>query len=86
MTRLVPKCTDEDGKRVYPATLLMCSFPRPGDLPCALSYDTLNFSLSLIHELGHGIHDLVSRTSFVKFNGHRAPTEFAEAPSVMLEN
>ena len=37
-------------------------------------------------ELGHGIHDLLSRTSYVKFHGHRSPPDFAEAPSVMLEN
>jgi len=37
-------------------------------------------------ELGHGIHDLVSRTSYVAFHGYRAPPDFAEAPSIMLEN
>jgi hypothetical protein len=44
----------------------------------------LTNSISL--ELGHGIHDLLSRTSYVRFHGHRAPPDFAEAPSVMLEN
>lgn len=37
-------------------------------------------------EFGHGIHDLVSRTSYIKFHGHRAPRDFVEAPAVMLEN
>lgn len=62
----------------------MCSFPRPSDLPCVLLRHAE--LVSLFHELGHGIHDLVSRTSFVRFHGHRAPADFAEAPSVMLEN
>ncbi|KAF5613663.1 uncharacterized protein FTJAE_13874 [Fusarium tjaetaba] len=36
-------------------------------------------------ELGHGIHDLLARTNYVAFNGHRSPPDFAEALSVMLE-
>ncbi|KAJ9148665.1 Metallopeptidase [Pleurostoma richardsiae] len=74
----------DDGTRVYPATILMCSFPRPTGTGCAL----LKHSeiISLFHELGHGIHDLVSRTSNVRFHGPRAPPDFFEVPSVMLEN
>ncbi|KAF4334296.1 metallo ase [Fusarium beomiforme] len=41
--------------------------------------------VSLFHELGHGIHDLVARTNCVTFHGHRSPPDFAEALSVMLE-
>lgn len=74
----------EDGTRVYPATILMCSFPRPTASSCAL----LKHSemTSLFHELGHGMHDLISRTSSVRFHGHRMPPDFFEVPSVMLEN
>lgn len=70
--------------RVYPATVLMCSFPRPTASGCAL----LKHSeiVSLFHELGHGMHDLVSRTASVRFHGHRMPPDFFEVPSVMLEN
>lgn len=62
----------------------MCSFLRTSGARCALLRHAE--LVSLFHELGHGVHDLVSRTSFVKFHGHRAPPDFAEAPSVMLEN
>ncbi|KAF5624965.1 hypothetical protein F52700_9340 [Fusarium sp. NRRL 52700] len=41
--------------------------------------------VSLFHELGHGIHDLLARTNYVAFHGHRSPPDFAEALSVMLE-
>ncbi|KAF5596570.1 hypothetical protein FPCIR_3976 [Fusarium pseudocircinatum] len=41
--------------------------------------------VSLFHELGHGVHDLVARTNYVAFHGHRSPPDFAEALSVMLE-
>jgi len=73
-----------DGTRVYPATALMCSFPRPTGSGCVL----LKHSemISLFHELGHGMHDLVSRTSSVRFHGHNMPPDFFEVPSVMLEN
>ncbi|KAF5631049.1 hypothetical protein F25303_9722 [Fusarium sp. NRRL 25303] len=73
----------EDGTRVYPATILMCSFPRSKHSDCIL----LKHSqiVSLFHELGHGVHDLVARTNYVAFHGHRSPPDFAEALSVMLE-
>ncbi|KAF5562706.1 hypothetical protein FNAPI_3025 [Fusarium napiforme] len=41
--------------------------------------------ISLFHELGHGIHDLLARTNYVAFHGHRSPPDFAETLSVMLE-
>ncbi|KAI1874181.1 uncharacterized protein JN550_002760 [Neoarthrinium moseri] len=74
----------DDGSRVYPATILMCSFPRP----TSLGSDLLKHHeiVSLFHELGHGIHDLISRTSYVRFHGHEVAREFEEALGVMLEN
>ncbi|KAJ5997164.1 hypothetical protein N7522_008824 [Penicillium canescens] len=73
-----------DGNRVYPTTLLMCSFPRPTATACALLEH--KDVVSLFHELGHGMHDLLARTKYTRFHGWRAPPDFAEAPSVMLEN
>ncbi|KAI1446289.1 hypothetical protein F5Y02DRAFT_425955 [Annulohypoxylon stygium] len=73
-----------DGCRVYPATILMCSFPPSTPSSCALlKHSEL---VTLFHELGHGMHDLLSRTKYVRFHGTRTPPDFAEAPSVMLEN
>jgi metallopeptidase MepB len=72
-----------DGTRVYPATILMCSFPRPTASGCALLKH--HETVSLFHELGHGIHDLVSRTSFARFHGHKTAPDFFEIPSVILE-
>lgn len=73
------------GIRIRPATVLMCSFPRP---PTASRCTLLKHSemTSLFHELGHAMHDLVSRTASVRFHGHRMPPDFFEVPSVMLEN
>lgn len=54
----------------------------------SLSSHVLEYYLTKLAstELGHGIHDLLSKTSYVEFHGHRAPPDFAEAPNVMLEN
>ena len=41
----------------------------------------------VFHELGHCIHDLVSRTTFARFHGPDGTVvDFGEAPSQVLEN
>ena len=42
--------------------------------------------MTLFHELGHGVHDLVSRTIYSQFHGTSTVRDFVEAPSQMLEN
>jgi metallopeptidase MepB len=73
-----------DGTRRYPATALVCNFPKPSTKkPSLLSFD--NF-VTIFHETGHGIHDLVSRTRYSRFHGTSTVRDFVEAPSQMLEN
>ncbi|KAL1302035.1 hypothetical protein AAFC00_002483 [Neodothiora populina] len=75
---------DENGKRRYPATALVCNFSKPTPKkPSLLKHDEV---VTLFHELGHGIHDLVSRTTFSRFHGTSVVRDFVEAPSQMLEN
>jgi metallopeptidase MepB len=46
-----------------------------------------HFDLTLLfHELGHGIHELVSKTTYAKLHGTNGPVDFGEGPSQMLEN
>ncbi|OLN96100.1 Saccharolysin 3 [Colletotrichum chlorophyti] len=82
---LVPGFTRQDGTRAYPSTALICAFP-----PSSPSKPTLlrhSDVVLLFHELGHGIHDLVSRTAFARFHGPMGTVvDFGEAPSQMLEN
>ncbi|KAF2180573.1 metallopeptidase MepB [Zopfia rhizophila CBS 207.26] len=81
---LQPGYIDENGKRCYPATALVCNFSKPTPKkPSLLKHDEV---VTLFHELGHGIHDLVSRTIYSRFHGTSTVRDFVEAPSQMLEN
>lgn len=73
-----------NGTRRYPATALVCNFSKPTPKkPSLLKHDEV---VTLFHELGHGIHDLVSKTTYSRFHGTNTVRDFVEAPSQMLEN
>ena len=79
-----PGFVDENGKKRYPATALVCNFSKPTPKkPSLLKHDEV---VTLFHELGHGIHDLVSRVTYSRFHGTNVVRDFVEAPSQMLEN
>merc|ERR1711977_328002 len=81
---LQPGFITENGTRRYPATALVCNFSKPtAKKPSLLKHDEV---VTLFHELGHGIHDLVSRTTYSRFHGTNTVRDFVEAPSQMLEN
>lgn len=81
---LQPGFNAPDGKRHYPATALVCNFTKPtAKKPSLLKHDEV---VTLFHELGHGIHDLVGRTIYARFHGTSTVGDFVEAPSQMLEN
>ncbi|KAI9655465.1 MAG: hypothetical protein M1831_004882 [Alyxoria varia] len=81
---LQPGFIDKDGNRRFPATALVCNFSKPKPTkPSLLKHDEV---VTLFHELGHGIHDLVSRTTYSRFHGTNTVRDFVEAPSQMLEN
>ncbi|KAK0882477.1 metalloendopeptidase [Friedmanniomyces endolithicus] len=81
---LQPGFIAENGTRRYPATALVCNFSKPTPKkPSLLKHDEV---VTLFHELGHGIHDLVSRTIYSRFHGTATVRDFVEAPSQMLEN
>lgn len=81
---LQPGFITENGARRYPATALVCNFSKPTPKkPSLLKHEEV---VTLFHELGHGIHDLVSKTTYSRFHGTNTVRDFVEAPSQMLEN
>ncbi|KAK4032612.1 MepB [Parachaetomium inaequale] len=82
---IVPGFTRADGSRQYPATAILCSFPTPTpERPCLVGHFP---SVLLFHELGHGIHDLVSKTTYARFHGpDGTPVDYGEIPSQVIEN
>ena len=79
-----PGFTTEDRNRRRPVTALVCNFSKPTPKkPSLLKHDEVT---TLFHELGHGIHDLVSITTYSRFHGTNVVRDFVEAPSQMLEN
>ncbi|THC87473.1 hypothetical protein EYZ11_013081 [Aspergillus tanneri] len=81
---LIPGFIQENGTRRYPATALVYNLSKPNsETPCLLKHDEV---VTLFHELGHAIHDLVSKTTYSHFHGTETEVDFGEAPSQMLEN
>ncbi|KAF5234219.1 hypothetical protein FANTH_12219 [Fusarium anthophilum] len=73
-----------DGTRRHPSTILMCCFPDKRDgRPMLLNHSQV---VTLFHELGHGIHNLLSKTKYARFHGTNLPPDFGEMPSMLFEN
>ncbi|KAJ5153222.1 uncharacterized protein N7482_009700 [Penicillium canariense] len=64
-------------------TALVCNvaYPLP-DKPALLKHHEV---ITLFHELGHAFHDLLGRSKYATFHGHRTVADFVEAPSQLLE-
>ncbi|KAK1756544.1 hypothetical protein QBC47DRAFT_445184 [Echria macrotheca] len=82
---LIAGYTRPDGSRHYPSTILFCPLRKPtDDKPTLLSHHN---ATQLFHELGHGIHNLVSKTAYARFHGSSGTVvDFGEMPSQLLEN
>lgn len=74
----------QDGIRRYPASALVLNLTPPTPTkPSLLPHEEIR---RLFHELGHGMHSMVSQTRFARFHGPAVDRDFSEAPCMMLEN
>ncbi|RHZ51502.1 hypothetical protein CDV55_103765 [Aspergillus turcosus] len=64
-------------------TALVCNVAHPlPDKPALLKHHEV---ITLFHELGHAFHDLLGKSKYATFHGHRTVADFVEAPSQLLE-
>lgn len=64
---ITPGGLDRQGNRQYPVVALVCNFSKPSkEKPSLLKFDEV---VTFFHELGHGIHDLVSHVKWTRFHG-----------------
>lgn len=72
-----------DGTRQGTYSALVCNFTKPTKTkPSLLKHNEVN---TFFHELGHGVHSLLSQTKHARFHGTHVPRDFVECPSQMLE-
>lgn len=77
-----------DGNALYqlPTIALICDFALPpsgSKRPTLLTFRELT---TLFHEMGHALHSICGRTTLQNVSGTRCATDFAELPSVLMEN
>ena len=74
-----------DGKEnIRPIVINVGNYSRPaGDMPALLTMDEVQ---TLFHELGHGLHGLLSQCTYRPTSGTNVPIDFVELPSQIMEN
>lgn len=73
-----------DGTRQQPVDALLVNLTRPAaGRPSLLRHYEL---ITLFHEFGHVLHDVLARAEHARYAGAETELDFAEAPSQMLEH
>ncbi len=73
-----------DGKRITPVVYNVGNFSMPaGDVPSLLTFEE---ALTLFHEFGHALHELLSDCVYEGTGGTNVPSDFVEVASQIMEN
>ncbi|HJM75938.1 MAG TPA: M3 family metallopeptidase [Dehalococcoidia bacterium] len=73
-----------DGGYRTPASAIVANFTKPtDDQPSLLRHSEV---VTLFHEFGHILHQVMTRARFMRFSGTSVERDFVEAPSQMLEH
>jgi peptidyl-dipeptidase Dcp len=73
---------DGEAQRPLVVNVLNIKKPTPGE-PALMSADSV---LTLFHEGGHGLHQILSKTRYRTFSGTQVAWDFVELPSQFMEN
>ena len=68
----------KNGIRIIPVTAIVCNFSRP-----LLSFGQV---VTFCHELGHALHNVLSRVKYQSLAGTYTEIDFVEMPSQLFEN
>ena len=72
------------GKEIYPVITNNGNFSKPaGDKPALISSEEVS---TLFHELGHGLHGLLSDCTYNRLSGTSVSRDFVEMQSQIMEN
>jgi len=83
MNDIKSQFTDDDGKSIRPhiINVLNISKPAPGK-PTLLKLSEVE---TLMHELGHALHGLLSDVKYASLSGTNVSRDFVEVPSMLFE-
>jgi peptidyl-dipeptidase Dcp len=73
-----------DGRKVTPVIFNVGNFTKPtAEKPSLITFEE---ALTLFHELGHALHDLLSNVTYESLSGTNVPRDFVELGSQIMEN
>lgn len=84
MTEFKCQSKNPDGTDSRPHISIVMNFTKPTDsTPSLLTFDELT---TFLHEFGHSIHGMVSKTTYESLSGTNVYRDFVELPSQLMEN